>query len=183
MLAALMLATSYVGTVMAGKGQEKLDFLLHLEGLPTGVFDRQWEAGKTTHSRGMGFAILGDFYVQIGTGGTVESITKDYLEYEASLEVNNFPEKGWFKINVWETISVYSSDTTHDENTLRGTIELLSLGGNSAGNGARATGFGTGEFEGAKFEARTVGFLIGNPDPPYYMLALDRTGTVMGWPT
>ena len=50
LLFAFVLATPVIGTVMAGKGQEKLDFLLHMVGRTFPPPDKMWEAGVTIYT-------------------------------------------------------------------------------------------------------------------------------------
>ncbi|MBK5134214.1 hypothetical protein JJE00_07310, partial [Candidatus Bathyarchaeota archaeon] len=85
----------------------------------------------------------------------------------------------WFTTNVWETITIYDVDKT----TVRGTLELKSLGGSGPDAAEDSfTGFGTGEFEGVKIKGTTLpsSVVLGNPNPPFYYLQLDRVGTIMG---
>ena len=172
-----MLATPIVGTVMAGKGQEKLDFLLHVVGTPIPPVDKAWEAGVTVHVRGYNFMVLGDFYVQVGA----ETIPKECLSYAAKLDLNSNSKHEQYVLTANEVITIYTDDTKTVE---RGTLELKSLSYNPAGNGANFVGFGTGEFEGVKVSGKSTGVTIPNPfPPPDNLLVLDRIGTAMGWPT
>jgi hypothetical protein len=167
-------ATPMVATAMAGKGQEKLDFLLHLEGTTSPPPDKIWAAGVTAHVRGGNWLVLGDFYVQIGA----ETIPKDCLSYVAKLDINLNNKKGFYVIKVREVITIYEDDTKSVE---RGTLEILNTGVNPAGNGAIFTGFGTGEFEGVKVSGTTTSSTMVNPSPPPdNLLVLDRIGTAMG---
>jgi hypothetical protein len=161
----------------AGKGQNNYSFKLLFQGFPSG--DPFKVADGNYIYRPQTFTVLGDMYVQIGDGGTVAEFGKDYLEYEAftNAVIHTKPEI-FFTSRVTETISIYSSNTLHDETTLIGTLELKSLGTNRNGNGAAFVGFGTGEFEGVKIN--------GNSGPLEIVggfMQLTRTGTVMGWPT
>lgn len=185
LMAVAILATPFVGTVMAGKGQEKQDFKLVFQGLPTGGEEKI--ADGNTVWRDRDFTMYEDcvFYVQIGTDGATEDLSKEYLEYEGIMNfvVHTKPEQ-FFTVQVVETISIYS-DVTHDETTLRGTLVLNAIGDNRGGHGGNFVGFGTGEFEGVKIEGASspLQLVFTNPNPPYYYVELTRTGTVMGWPT
>ena len=185
LIAVAMLATPLVGLAKAGQGQEKLDFVLHLEGLPdTAVSDRSWVAGSTSHNRGAAWNVWKDAYVYIGEDGAVEMITKAYLSYDCELDSNRNVKAGFFILGARETITIWE-DTA--QTVRRGTLELLSLSNNPAGSGANFVGFGTGEFEGVKVQGISAPLAIipdPNPIPPSpYLLSLYREGTVMGWPT
>ena len=177
-----VLAAPMVGTVIAGKGQEKLDFLLHMEGSNAPPPDKMWVTPNevTMHVRGGNWVVREDFYIQIGPGGAVETITKECLSYEASLHNNINIKEEFFCISVRETITIYTDETQMTE---RGTIEILTNGVNRGENGAVVVGFGTGEFEGIKISGKTITSTMVNPSPPPdNLLVLDRVGTVMGWP-
>jgi hypothetical protein len=182
-LAIVLLATPFVGTVMAGKGQEKLDFLLHMEGATVPPPEKGWVTnGGIQHSHNLAWEIREAFYIEIGEAGAVETIPKEELSYSGILVVTMVNTKqGWFVTQVRETITIYTDDTKTVE---RGTIEILTLGTNPAGNGAVVNGFGTGEFEGVKIMGTTTASMMINPSPPPdALLVLDRVGIVMGWPT
>jgi hypothetical protein len=182
LLAVAMLTTPLVGTVMAGKGQNKLDFLLHMEGTTVPPPEKGWLADGIQHVHNLAWEIREDFYIEIGEAGAVETIPKEELSYSGLLVVTMVNTKqGWFLTQVRETITIYTDDTQTVE---RGTIEILTLGTNPAGNGAMVNGFGTGEFEGVKITGTTTAHMMTNPSPPPdELLVLDRAGTVMGWPT
>jgi hypothetical protein len=178
-----MLATPIIGTVMAGKGQEKLDFLLHMEGTTVPPPEKGWVTkGGIQHTHNLAWEVRENFYIEIGEAGAVETIPKEELSYSGLLVVTMVNTKqGWFLTQVRETITIYTDDSQTAE---RGTIEILTLGTNPAGNGAVVNGFGTGEFEGVKIMGRTTASMMTNPSPPPdNLLVLDRLGTVMGWPT
>jgi hypothetical protein len=177
LLAVAMLATPMVGMVQAGKGQDKLDFLLHMEGTTNPPPDKVWEAGVTMHVRGGNWIVLGDFYVQIGS----ETIPKECLSYVGKLDINVNNKKGFYVLTASEVVTIYEDDTKSVE---RGTLELMALSDNPAFNGANFVGFGTGEFKGVKISGTTTGSMMINPNPPPdNLLVLDRMGIAMGWPT
>jgi hypothetical protein len=181
-LALVLLATPFVGIVMAGKGQEKLDFLLHMEGTTVPPPEKGWVTnGGIQHAHNLEWEIREAFYIEIGEAGAVETIPKEELSYSGILVVTMVNSKqGWFVTQVRETITIYTDDTKTVE---RGTIEILTLGTNPAGNGAVVNGFGTGEFESVKIIGRTSASMMPNSSPPPdALLVLDRMGTVMGWP-
>jgi len=181
LMAAAMLATPLVGLAQAE--QTKLGFHLRLTGFLDGTWDKSWESGINIHRRDAGFVMLGEFFIIINEGEADEqTIEAQFMEYEASMDVQQHPEKGFYCINVREVIYIYSSDTTHDETTLMGTLEIMALGSNKAGNGGTFVGFGTGEFEGVKVQGTSVTTVVAPaPTPVGYMLQLDRTGIVTGW--
>ena len=182
LLAVAMLATPLVGTVSAGKGQEKLDFLLHMEGTNLPPPEKGWLTnGGTRHIQGLTWVVREDFYIEIGLGGAVETITKECLSYSGLMDLMSHTIKGFYVLTVRETITIY---TDASKTTERGTIEILTQGMNPGGNGLMVNGHGTGEFEGIKITGITATVSIPNPfPPPTNLLGIDRAGTVMGWPT
>jgi hypothetical protein len=171
-----MLAAPMIGAVMAGKGQEKLDFLLHMEGVYAPPAEKAWVTDSgTQHVQGLPWIIVGDFYIEVGEGGAVEAIPKECLSYFGLMDLMANQKQGFAVLRVRETITIYTDETKVTE---RGTIEILTQGVNPGGNGLIVNGHGTGEFEGVKITGLTTttpsgtGFLI-----------VDRAGTVMGWPT
>ena len=192
LIAATLLVIPLFGIVQAGKGQEKLDFLLHLEGsLIQGSADGVKEAGVTVHRLGVDWMVRADFYIAIGEAGSVELITKPYLSYEGTYDQMGNTQTGFYIITYWETIRIYNSPILHDDTTLRGTLELLVIGENPGNNPAgiegRFVGHGTDEFEGVKLSGTVAIEEINNPNPPpnnkpAKILSVDRVGTVMGWP-
>jgi len=171
-----------VAPVMAMKGQTKQDFKLVFQGLPVGGEVK--EADGNIINRDPDFVVLGDIYVQIGTGGVIEDLSKDYLEYEGIMNfVTHSKPEEFYTVRVVETIFIYSSPE-HTEENLRGTLVITAIGDNRGGNGGNFVGHGTGEFEGVKINGNSdpLEIVPGNPDPPYIYIQLTRTGTVMGWP-
>jgi len=169
-----MLATPIIGTVMAGKGQEKEDFLLHMVGQMAGPPEKAWLTnGSTLHVQGLPWVVVGDFYIEIGEGGAVETIPKEELSYVGLMDLMQNQKQGFATLTVRETITIYTDDT---QTTERGTIEILTQGENRGGKGLMVNGHGTGEFEGVKI----TGLTSTTPGPP---LTIDRAGIVMGWPT
>ena len=174
-LSVALLATPFIGTALAGVGQETEYFHFHLEGLGTAVWDDMWDSGINRHVRGRGFASLGATYVMLGD----ELIEADCLGYEASMDVQNHLEKGFFNVQVDEIIYIY---TDAEQETLRGTIEIQALGTNKPGNGGNFVGFGTGEFEEVKVKGTSLPLTTTpNPaPPPANFNVLDRIGIAMG---
>ena len=174
LLAAAMLATPVIGTVMAGKGHEKLDFLLHMEGTAQPPAEKAWVTnGSTQHIQDLPWIIVGAFYIEVGEAGAVETIPKECLSYVGLMDLMTNQKQGFVVLRVRETITIYTDDT---QTTERGTIEILTQGVNPGGNGLMVNGHGTGEFESIKITGLTTTI----PPPPY--LTVDRAGTVMGWP-
>jgi hypothetical protein len=170
-----------VAPAMAGKGQEKQDFELLFQGLPAGGYR---EAGNNRIYIDRTFWVGGDMHVKIGS----DTIDGEYLEYAATMatvaHLDEFDETRFAHVQVRETISIYNSET-HIPANLLGTLEILALGDNKAGNGASFIGYGTGDFEGVKIEGTSLPYSI-IPDvtsPAGFWVQLIRQGTVMGWPT
>jgi hypothetical protein len=185
-LAILILTLAILVTpVIAMKGQTKQDFKLFFQGLPPSSPEVKEADGNIIHKDSV-VIVAAEFYVQIGPDGATEDITKEYLEYECDMFwVTHAKPEQFFTVNVVEIISIYSSDVTHDETTLRGTLVNTAIGDNRGGYGGNFVGFGTGEFEGVKIQGASepLQVVFTNPNPPYYYVQLTRIGTVMGWPT
>ena len=170
-----ILATPLVGTVIAGKGQEKLDFVFHINGASIyGSWDKLVmsppEDPISIHVKGQEYA--GDFFVEIGLAGTVETIATEFIDYDCELQYVYFFETSRVNgILVKEVISIYGDGVVHDETTFRGTLELSGTGQGQSS----FVGFGTGEFEGVKVKGFT--------EDTVPNMVMDRVGTVMGWPT
>ena len=160
-----------IAPVIAGKGQNKVDFQFTLIGLPIpDSADRVVESALNTLVKGSGFESLGPSTVMVGLD------TYDVVDYEASMHVNQHPAdkdhpQGFFTIQVREIIYLDG-----------GTFELQSLGTNKPGNGASFVGFGTDAFEGVKVKGVTAALApyIADPGPPPVVwYQLDRVGTAM----
>jgi len=161
-----------------GKGTEKLYFKLYMEGTTVPPPERVWTSDDVTHARGLPWMVTGAFYVWIGEGGSVETITKAYLSYSGSLDVVNRNLKtNEATVLVRETITIWADP---GKTILRGTLEILAVDRLDYGPPILGTGtfvgHGTGEFEGVKVEGTDSAYVV----PP---LAVTREGTVMGWPT
>jgi hypothetical protein len=176
-LVTVLLATPLIGLAQAGIGQDKLDFLLHMVGHTQSPPENVWlTEGGTRHVQGLPWVISGDFYIEIGTGGAVETITKDYLSYEGAMDLMVNTKEGFYVGTVRETISIYNSASVHDAAHLRGTLEILNMAQTNTGVNSMFNGFGTGEFESVKLHGTSVGSSVSS------ILTLDRAGIVMGWP-
>lgn len=180
-LAVVLLATPYIGMVNAGKGKEKLDFLLHMYGRTSGPPEKTWASDDgITHIQGLPWIVTGDFYIEIGVGGSVETIPKECLSYQGALDLTVNNKQGWYVGTVRETITVYSDSGKTAE---RGTLVILNSAKTNTGGNSMFDGHGTGEFEGVKLHGASTALPIPNPNPPpANFLVLDRVGTVMGWP-
>ena len=179
-----MLITPLIGTVIAGKGQEKMSFELQIAGAPDMETGKSWDAGNNVQVRGRIYILAHpeDTFILIDVGGAnQELIQGDCLDYYGEMYTKNHAEKGWYVTQVREVISIY--ETSAKEN-LRGTLEIKALG-NTHGDNGPATNFvghGTMEFEGVTVMGNTEPALITLP-PPELIVQLNRVGTVMGWPT
>ena len=165
----LMLTPLAVAKPGALKTNEKfLNFMLEPSGA-TGDAMKAWEAGNTSHARGVEWINGETLTLTIGTDVfTMESepVSIDYVV--TSAEWDSGP-KGTV-VRVEETVTIY-----YDTVPL-GTIEL-SIRSKSSANGYSGTvvGHGTGDFEGVKISAVDQVVL----DPAFH---LARIGTIQGWP-
>ena len=157
----------------------QLSFKLLFQGFPGG---ESRVSGNNEIRRDGSFAVLGDYYIQIGAGGAVEDISSDYLMYEADMDWQLHTKDGRFNVKVTEILSIYSDIAKQN---LRGTLVIQAIGDNKGGHGANFVGFGTDEFEGVKVQGTSepLSLVFTNPSPPGYYVQLIRTGTVSGWPT
>lgn len=170
-----------VAPVMAGKGQTKQDFKLVFQGLPSG---ESTVHGNTEIFRDRIFNVYGDMYIEIGSN----TIGKEYLEYSATmLSIIHLDDEGetrFTNVKVREMISVYDDETVHDETTLIGTLEILSLGENKVGNGGIFVGQGTDGLKGVKVKGLSEPYELVDDvaSPVGFWVQLTRVGAVMGWP-
>jgi hypothetical protein len=194
LLAAVMLATPFVGTVMAGKGQGRVDFKFILVGT-TGPGGETLVHGKSVHYLMYTFLATGwpgseDYptpYPPLQLIIDGQPIPPELLSYEGYFPRISFSqEAGNVALTVIETITIGDGD-----GGVAGTIVLKAKGNNpNTGNGV---GFGTGTYEDVKIQGKTpdpaltVGEMeVINPDTGEPMVItiskLERVGTVMGWP-
>jgi hypothetical protein len=178
-----MLTTPIVGTAMAGKGQNKVDFQIHLVGLAAPPAASMKVAGGNVIINDLPFVMMGDMsWVKIDG----ETITAEFLDYEGTMDVqqhlDEFGEVKFAQVFVNEIYYIYD-----EEEDLRGTIVVKALGNNKAGNGGTFVGKGTGEFEGLIVKgAQDLMYPLPNPDyvdpdttpdEPETFSVLDRSGT------
>lgn len=180
-LVTILFAAPFIASVQAGKGQEKLDFLLHMYGRTSGPPEKMWTTDDgITHIQGLPWIVTGDFYIEIGDGGSVETIPKECLSYQGALDITVNSKQGWYVGKVRETITIY---TDASKTTERGTLDILNSAKTNTGSNSMFDGHGTGEFEAVKIHGTSTGVTTPNPSPPpANFLTLDRVGTVMGWP-
>ena len=201
LLAAVMLAIPLVGTVMAGKGQERVDFKFILVGT-TGPGGETLVHGKSVHYLMYPFIATGwpgseDYptpYPPLQLIIDGQPIPPELLSYEGYFPRVSFSqEAGNVALTVIETITIGDGD-----GGVAGTIVLKAKGnnpntGNGVGFGNSFNGFGTGAYESVKIQGKTpdpaltVGEMeVINPDTGEPMVItiskLERVGTVMGWP-
>jgi hypothetical protein len=194
LLVVVMLTTPLVGTVMAGKGQTKVDFRFVL----VGTYDEPAIiklVGQSEHYLDMPFVATGwwgsedypDTYPPLVLEIDGEAIDPALLSYTGMMKAISSNKNDNGVIMVDEIITIGDG-----EGGVAGTIVLQVKGNNYAtgnGGGDSFIGFGTGAFEGVKIQGRT-------PDPPlqvgeievpdvgtFPISLLERVGTVMGWPT
>ena len=175
--------------VYAGKGQNKMDFQIHLVGLTTPPPESMIETGRNNIVKNLPFVMMGDMStIQIGA----ETITAEYLDYEGMIDSNShLDENGDSKFSnvlVTEIYYIYD-DPAQEPGDLRGTIVLMALGNNKAGTGAHFVAKGTGEFEDLIVNGVSDPlYVVPNPDyvdetttpeEPEIFYVLDRIGTAM----
>ena len=157
-LAMAILATPIVGTVIAGKGQEKSDFVLYMVGAATGPPDKIWTTdGGIMQIKGYHWGITGDYYVEVDG-------TKYYpTGYSSSLLVTINTKTGTSLVHVKESIIFDggSIEITVFDKTVEGVVE------------GTFTGIGTGSLAGVKVHGTCDG---------HDTTTITRTGTIMGWP-
>lgn len=188
-LAVVLLATPYVGTVMAVKGQDKLDFALHFSNpLPLGYGEgshagpvksagQDYPVQRTFHGRNMVHNVF-EGSINIGTSEPLE-LNEDFT----------FSSEGVFDFNWKSMMAIVRLRETITFTGIDGTIELsvvdrldyITL--NCEGT---IEGHGTGALKDVKICGTTSGYMSGVMEvlPGVWMpvLTFDRVGTIMGWP-
>lgn len=154
-----MLATPFVGTVMAGKGQEKLDFVLYMEGTAVAPPDKMWTTnGGILQIKGYHYGITdGDYWVEVDGD-------KYYpTGYEGTLIISRNSKTGGMNVHVKESIKF--ADGTIEITVYDKTVDGVTEG--------TFTGIGTGSLAGV--------FVHGQCDG-HSSSQITRPGVVMGWP-
>ena len=185
-LAVVLLATPMLGTVMAGKGQDKLSFRLVMIGHYTPPA-KVIETENTIHYFDLGFM----FHNPLNSD-PVLVVEIDGEELPASrlgggsglLHLNANKEKG-YTIQVTDIITIKAAD-----GHVMGDIVNLAIGnlnrGNGLGEGMNFQGHGTDELKGVKVHGATTSVeVIGEWTAPSGMVLnitrVERVGTIMGW--
>lgn len=189
LLAVTILATPLVGTAMAGKGQDKLGFILHFsnplpldygEGShagPVKSVGQEYPIQRTFHGRNMVHNVVAGT-LTIGSYPLI-GLDEDFT----------FSSEGVFDFNWKSMTAIVRLRETITFNNIDGTIELsvvdrldyITL--NSEGT---IVGHGTGALKGVKIVGTTSGYMSGmmevSPGVWSPVLTFDRVGTIMGWP-
>ena len=157
-LTLVMLVAPMVGLAYAGKGQEKLDFVLYMVGAATGPPDKVWTTnGGITQIRGYHWGITGEYYVEIGG-------TKYYpIGYSSSLDVTLNTITGASVVHVKE--SIIFDDGSIEITVFDKTVPPKLTEGSF-------TGIGKGSLAGVKIHGTCDG---------HDTTIIIRTGTAMGW--
>jgi hypothetical protein len=169
LIAIAMLATPFVGCVIAGKGQEKEYFKLYVVGAPDDTTGEIWwtpdpVTGPMKHGRNVewGFTLV----LQVTIGDTTYSSPDVSYSCTIDADYNVVTLVGHQRVRETVTFYCFSEPAT---------LEILTIG-SLVHEGVVFTGHGTGALEGVKVHGTTWAILL----PP---LAVTREGTVMGWPT
>jgi hypothetical protein len=166
-LTAVLLATPYVGMVHAtGKGTTKQYYEFYLKGsFGPGPDTKVWTTKDNIEQiRNLVFSAS---YIEVTVGAT--TYIPDPASYSALMD---------FTLDL-NTMTLYAR--IHESFAIAGgtidqrTAELVTDYGTLFNGGGDFVGFGSGALEGVKIQG-TTGFDFTNG------LALDRVGTVMGWP-
>ena len=158
-IAGIMLATPLVGTVMAGKGQDKLDFVLYMEGSSVAPPDKVWTTdGGIMQIKGYHWGITGDYWVE------VDGVKYYPTGYEGTLIITINTKTGASLVHVKESIKFAD-----------GTIEITVFDRTFAGEQTEGTftGIGTGSLDGVHVHGQCDG---------HDTHTITRPGIVMGWP-
>ncbi len=167
-LAAVLLATPYIGVVHAGKGQTKLYYEFFLQGV-----DLEDAVPKLTKSnilqvRDTGYQAT---FIAVKVGGTWYYPDPD--SYSASMDLTLDLDTMHLMIRVHEAFAMPGGGIITQD-----CAEMVTNYGDFANmaGGGNFVGFGSGALKGAKIQG-TTGFAVTTFGP-----GLDRVGTIMGWP-
>ncbi len=166
-LAAILLATPYIGMVhAAGKGTTKQYYEFYLKGsYGPGPDTKAWTTeGNIEQVRNLVFHAS---YIKVTVGTT--TYTPDPASYNAVMDFTLNLNTMTLNARIHESFTVAGG--TIDQQT----AEIVTDYGTLFNGGGNFVGFGIGTLEGVKIQG-TTGFDFSNG------LALDRVGTVMGWP-
>jgi hypothetical protein len=195
LLAAVMLATPFIGTVMAGKGQEKLSIRFELgAAAPDASYPlirnspkkiELPEFGRITHFRDADWGspeLLEDFMIVVDEGGLDIEIENDDITYTCSYDAEfhsmNYPELPPYvilNIRVSETWVIDSDDYEGyiEIQTVDRVYDYVGVFEGTHGEGS-LVGHGVINGQNIKLSGKTT--LEGSSTP-------SREGMVMGWPT
>ena len=185
-LAVAMLATPIMGTVMAGKGEEKLSFKLVMVGHyspPAKVVETE----NTIHYFPLGFMFHNPLTSEPVLTVEIDGVALPDIRLgggEGFLYLNLNP-KG-YTIRVTDVIIINAGDGSFMGNIVTNALGNLNKG-EGMGAGMNFIGHGTDELKGVKVEGVTTGVeVIGQWTNPMGMemdiSRVTRVGTIMGWP-
>jgi hypothetical protein len=179
-LAAVLLATPYIGMVSAIPGAEKNNdkfefFQLVVSGSTSGEFDKIWTNPPdvlppiTVHARGGGWITGDTIELTIGSVTYTKTSSPVRVDYSTTFDYNGVLKDGvpTIKIRLLDIVTVYVNDVA--VGTL--VLKITAVGGPSGYSGT-IVGYGTEAFEGVHISA------IDSVVPPSYV----RIGTIQGWP-
>jgi hypothetical protein len=154
-----MLVAPLVGVAYAGKGEEKLDFVLYMVGATAGPPDKIWTTnGGIMQIKGYHWGITGDYYIEVDG-------TKYYpTGYSSSLIITINTKTGASIVHVKESI-------IFDDGTIE--ITVIDITFPPEPTEGSFTGIGTGSLAGVKVQGTCDG---------HDTTTIIRTGTIMGWP-
>jgi hypothetical protein len=166
-LAFVLLATQYVGIVHGGKGGTKQYYEFYLKGsYGPGPDTKSWTTkDNILQVRNLVFTAS---YMEVTVGGT--TYTPDPASYSSTMDFTLDLNTATLYARIHESYPIAGGTIAQQ------TAEVATGYGTPAmAGGGSLVGFGSGALEGVKIQG-TSGFDFTNG------FALDRIGTVMGWP-
>ena len=167
-LSAVLLATPFIATANAGKGVTKQYYEFYLEGVSGATAETKYWVTEDNimQIRNYGFTAS---YIEVTVGGT--TYHPNPALYSCSMD---------FTLDL-NTMTLYAR--VHETFTVAGgiisqqTAETVYDYGTEFNGGGNFVGFGSDSLSGVKIQG-TTGMAVLGPGE----VALDRVGTVMGWP-
>ena len=186
LLAAVMLATPFLGSVMAGKGQEKLPFKLVMVGHYSPPL-KVVETENTIHYQPLGFMFHNPLTAEPTLTVEIDNTPLPDIQLgggEGFLYLNLNPQG--YTIRVTDVIIINDGAGSFLGNIVTNALGNLNKG-EGQGAGLHFIGHGTDGLKGVKVEGLTTGVeVIGQWENPQGRLIdisrVTRIGTIMGWP-
>ena len=166
-LAAVLVATPYIGIAHAGKGQTKQYYEFFLQGTSGAGPDTTIKLTKDNILQIRNYVYTASF-IEVTVGETIYH--PDPASYTCTMDFTLDENTATLYARIHETFTVAGGTISQQ------TAEVVTDYGTLFNGGGNFVGFGSGTLEGVKIQG-TTSFAMTTLGP-----GLDRVGTVMGWP-